>query len=171
MTPQCGICTAYRAMPAAGPGKGLCCLLPPVPICAGLMQPTQGLAGIRSGGPQPLMLNARPQVAETEWCAQFHPTPEAEEAAHAARDAAIEAAVGAFREPRDAPRPTAEELATGIGMRETAFVPGEGLVTREVPFRDMLAGPSEPWSGARDAVEPPCDHGGLDPKHCGVCNP
>lgn len=77
MTPQCGICTAYRAVPAAGPGKGLCCLLPPAPICAGMIQPTQGLAGIRAGGPQPLMLNARPQVAETDWCAQFNPTPEA----------------------------------------------------------------------------------------------
>lgn len=135
MTPQCGICTAYRAVPAAGPGKGLCCLLPPVPICAGLMQPTQGLAGIRSGGPQPLMLNARPQVAETEWCAQFNPTPEAEEAAHAAHSAAIEAGVGAFREPRD-------------------------------------VGPSEPWSGAREAVnthQAECTHSSVNHGRCNWC--
>jgi len=91
-TPSCGRCAAYREMPAAGPGKGLCCLLPPVPICAGMIQPTAGIAGIQRGGPQPLMLNARPQVADTDCCMQFHPA--------------------------------------------------------EVP-----TGPSEPWSGAREAVE------------------
>lgn len=125
LTPRCGLCTAYRAMPAAGPGTGLCCLLPPVPICAGMMQPTQGLAGIRAAGPQPIMLNARPQVKDTDWCAQFHPTP------------------------------MAEEMALGMAMRETAFVPGEGLVTRDVPPGEYLreGGPSEPWSGAREAVD------------------
>jgi hypothetical protein len=122
-TPCCGRCTAYRPLPAAGPGKGICYLLPPVPICAGMIQPTAGLAGIRATGPQPLMLNARPQVADTEWCAQFHPVevPEVEV------------------------KPNT--------WYETGFVPGEGLVTREVPAAEIA--PSEPWSGAREAVEPP----------------
>ena len=79
-TPSCGRCAAYRELPAAGPGKGLCCLLPPVPICAGMIQPTAGLAGIRQAGPQPLMLNARPQVLETDCCMQFQPAVRAEAA-------------------------------------------------------------------------------------------
>lgn len=110
---RCGLCVAYR--------KGVCHLVPPSVICAGLIQPTQGLAGIPSRGPQPLMLNARPQVAETDWCAQFRP----------------------------AMVPTVEELAIGMAMRETAFVPGEGLVTREVP--------PDAWSSAHGEVTPPAE--------------
>lgn len=117
-TPRCGLCVAYRPLPAAGPGKGLCHLLPPTPICAGMIQPTAGLAGILASGPQPLMLNARPQVTDADWCAQFHPVEVAEV------------------------KPNT--------WYETGFVPGEGIVTREVPVTELA--PSEPWSGAREAV-------------------
>lgn len=107
--PCCANCAAWKQTQGL---NGECHLLPPVPLFGGFQQPPQ-VQGLQLSGrlpPQPIILGAFPAVNAQNICRQWQ---------------------------SDAPAPTydTDTFHHDQLAREAAKAPGEGLVTREVPFK------------------------------------